>query len=194
MGALAINTVTHESAEDVKIKRLLEGALCKESKDPSVATMKFPQKHLQALSEYSLEKIFLGAFPWLFPGGVGDYGGCRQHEVTVDEWANHFLRFPDGRFQKDKLWCFYALNYCQRRRNQVSGGYFVTSDFLGSAPKSLEELKTDIANGNNKWIDHLTYWNCRCEVPMLIGELRGQKSTRGSITTSSGATVHLICS
>jgi hypothetical protein len=31
------------------------------------------------------------------------------------------LHLVDGRFSKDKTWCFFALNYAERRRNMTQG-------------------------------------------------------------------------
>ena len=36
-------------------------------------TMDWPQQGSEPLSEYSDVKIFTSAFPWLFPGGIGDF-------------------------------------------------------------------------------------------------------------------------
>ncbi len=49
---------------------------------------------------------FCLAFPWLFPGGIGDIKESRLYELELSNWAENLLYYQDGRFAKDKLWCF----------------------------------------------------------------------------------------
>ena len=70
-------------------------------------------------------KVFCMLFPWLYPGGNGDYLENRNIKITPMEWAKYQLQYADGRFSEDKIWCFYAQNYCQRRRNMDQGYWFV---------------------------------------------------------------------
>ena len=51
-------------------------------------------------SEYdSPEQVFVNAYPWLFPGGIGDvYDPIRGKVKDIYEWAKHLLRFHAGRF------------------------------------------------------------------------------------------------
>jgi hypothetical protein len=97
------------------------------------------------------------AFPWLFPGGIGDYSAYRERKITPDEWAERMLMLDDGRFAKDKMWCFFALNFATRRRNQGQGRYFATG-FYKDAPKTLEELKENIKEGDTTFVDKITYY------------------------------------
>jgi hypothetical protein len=137
----------------------------KQSAGPQAArnngcTMDFPPVGAEAVNEYDESiRIFCMAFPWLFPGGVGDWADIPTTEgVTVEEWARALLFYEDGRFARDKIWCFYALNYVQRRQNMKQGAYFV-KEFLGSeSPKSLDELKAVIEKGDTSWIDKICYF------------------------------------
>jgi hypothetical protein len=93
------------------------------------------------VNEYdTTEKIFCKAFPWLFPGGVGDFNGFRERKISATDWVARMLQYEDGRFASDKMWCFFALNYSTRRRNQTSGQFFVDG-FDKDAPASMDELK-----------------------------------------------------
>jgi hypothetical protein len=58
-------------------------------------------------------------FPWLYPGGNGDFNEDRKIDIDVKDWAIQQLHLADGRFAKDKTWCFFALNYAERRRNMT---------------------------------------------------------------------------
>jgi hypothetical protein len=68
------------------------------------------------------------------------------------------LLYKDGRFAKDPMWSFFALNYSSRRKNQQSGGYFVNG-FFKDGPQTLEDLQQNISSGDTNWIDRISYFS-----------------------------------
>ena len=68
------------------------------------------------------------------------------------------LYYPDGRFAKDRIWCFFALDFAIRKKNQISGEFFVDG-FFEEGPKSLKELLAEIADGNTQWLERLCYYS-----------------------------------
>ena len=128
----------------------------------SVTTLDWPQtSYPDAISEYSNIRIFTNAFPWLFPGGIADFRDLdRKLEIDVANWAKHLLLQSDGRFQRDKLWGFFTYNYCQRHRNNTSGGFFVNTH-ISDPPKTLEELKNQIEEGDTSFISKLIFFSKR---------------------------------
>ena len=137
-------------------------SLLRESFAQSKATtsMDFPYVSETPIDEYDLTtKLFCKAFPWLFPGGVGEPGDSECKE-NIDAWAERLLYYYDGRFAKDKMWCFFALNYSLRRKNAENGSYFV-SDFNGKGPQSLEELQDLIKKNSTDWVDKIQYYSRR---------------------------------
>lgn len=110
-----------------------------------------------AISEFSATRIFARAFPWLFPGGYGD---VKDFPCDVGKWGEYLLYYEDGRFAKDKYFCFYALNYITRHRNAKSGNWFVHG-FNAGGPQNLQELKDSIKNGDTRFVNRLTYFNKR---------------------------------
>jgi hypothetical protein len=147
---------TRLSDENNKICQGLEEAT-KNSKKTGM--MSWPYVSEKPVSEYDKHShLFCKAFPWLFPGGVGDYGQYREEALSAAEWARRMVLYKDGRFAKDKMWGFFALNYVERCKNQSSGGFFVNSWFK-EGEKTLEELKMEIENGNLDWIDKITYYS-----------------------------------
>jgi Helitron helicase-like domain at N-terminus len=110
-----------------------------------------------AISEYGDTKIFARAFPWLFPGGIGDVNGFTG---DINKWGEYLLQYEDGRFAKDKFFTFYALNYITRNRNAGSGNWFI-KDFNKKGPSNLEELKATINKGDLRFINRLSYFNKR---------------------------------
>jgi hypothetical protein len=145
----------HLSDENNKICEGLEEAVKGSSK---IGSLNWPYVSEKAVSEYDKHQhLFCKAFPWLFPGGVGDYSQYREEKLTPSEWARRMVLYKDGRFAKDKMWGFFALNFAERRKNQSSGSFFVNSWFK-EGEKTLEEMKADIEGGNLEWIEKITYY------------------------------------
>lgn len=114
----------------------------------------WPSTEQKAVHEFDGVKLFLAAFPWLFPGGVGDISECDSKHIS--EWGSNMLKYFDARFLKDPVFVFYANNYITRRLNSSSGKWFVES-FHTNAPESLSELKDTIRAGDMTFIKSLTY-------------------------------------
>ena len=107
----------------------------------------------------STNKIQLSTFPTLFPGGIGDLYNEKRGEMKNDtEWANHLLRFFDGRFECHKIWSLYTVNWMTRRNTNKMGGFFLQK-FLGSTPPTAEELKERIKNGDTSFISKLQHFS-----------------------------------
>ena len=104
------------------------------------AKIDFPYVSPQPICEYTERHLFEKAFPWLFPGGVGGYTNITPPKPTLADWMSKTLLYKDGRFSRDKMWAFCALNYLARHANQNSGSFFVDS-FLKNGPKPLEDCK-----------------------------------------------------
>ena len=118
-----------------------------------------PSTEKQAVNQYDPTiKLFCNVFPWLFPGGIGDYNDYHTRPVQVKEWIERLMQYQDGRFEKDKLFCFYALNYMFRHRNQSSGHFFVR-DFYGKDEVTLDDIRKEIENGNEKFIKEISYFS-----------------------------------
>ena len=120
-------------------------------------TMDWPSQEDKAMSEYGNKKIFAMAFPWLFPGGIGD---IKDFDGDMSEWGKMMLYYEDGRFARDKIFCFFAMNYIIRHRNSSSGQYFVKT-FHTNCPDTLEDLQEQIQKGNTSFVNSLTYYNKR---------------------------------
>ena len=86
--------------------------------------------------------------------------GFPNSERVIPEWGKRLLYYEDGRFAKDKLFCFFALNYIIRHRNSTAGKFFIEK-FNRDSPESLEELKQSINDGDTRFVNSLTYFNKR---------------------------------
>lgn len=126
-----------------------------------VNTLDWPTIEEQPFSEYGDTKIFALAFPWLFPGGHGDYvDRQRTDNLSVEKWGRILLGYKDGRFQCDPVFSFFVLNYIQRRQNQDQGSVYVKT-VLNEPSKTLEELKSELLRGNDKFIRQMSYFSQR---------------------------------
>ena len=76
------------------------------------------------------------------------------------------MRYKDLRFQKYKMFSFYANDYCQRKLSNSNAGFFVES-VCGRCPKTLDDLKEEIANGKMTFINKLL---------LFSGSLKGTDS------------------
>lgn len=138
-----------------KLKKAAEG-------NKKILSLDWPQHCIEAISEFDGKiRIFVNAFPHLFPGGICDAKeDNRRVDVRLTKWAKHLLFFADGRFSRDLIFPFFAYNYCLRQRNKDSGSYFVNSH-ISDPPRSLDELQTSLQNGDHSFIYKLAFYTKR---------------------------------
>ena len=92
------------------------------NKSGTKATMNFPYVSAEPVDEFDTSiKLFCKAFPWLFPGGVGDFNEFQNEKITLSEWITKMLLYYDGQFAKDKMWCFYVYDNLMRHYNMNNG-------------------------------------------------------------------------
>jgi hypothetical protein len=94
-------------------------------------------------------------FPWLYPGSNGDLNEDGKTDISVKDWASQQLHLADGCFAKDKTWCFFALNYAERRRNMTQGCWFVKNLIHSKDVPDMETLKKKLRNNDTKFIEKL---------------------------------------
>jgi len=68
--------------------------------------------------------------------------------------------YEDGRFMKDQIFGFFALNYIIRHRNSSCGHWFVDK-FQKNPVSDLDDLRDRISNGDNSFVNSLTCFNQR---------------------------------
>lgn len=111
-------------------------------------------------SEYDpTESVYVNSYPWLFPGGIGDLYDMDRGKWSVKDWARHLLHYYDGRFLKDQMFSLFVFNSMERHVNNSEGQYFFKSNkFIGENPPTIEELKKQLANGDDRYIQILRYF------------------------------------
>mgnify|MGYP003893725311 CR=1 FL=1 len=119
------------------------------------------QQRIFMTSEYDMtQSVFCNAYPWLFPGGIGDLYDMKRGVWSIREWAKHQLRYHDGRFLDDQTFCLYLFNTIQRHTNNSQGSYFFNDDkFIGKNPPTVEELKEALEKGDDRYIQMLRYFS-----------------------------------
>lgn len=125
-------------------------------------TIAFPTVSAQPQSAYNGLPIFSNAFPWLFPGGVGDLDRNNM-EIPgyVSKWVKTMCLYYDGRFARDPTFCFYALNYKQRLQNSKSAKFFINGFITTNKPSDLESLKDELTRGNHSFIEKLIHYSAK---------------------------------
>ena len=141
---------------DQAINDELMDATAKSPKKKDI-TVDWPAIHHNPVSEFGEKRIFVNAFPWLFPGGIGD---VKDSPDSPAEWGRQLLYYEDGRFESDQIFGFFALNYIVRHRNSQQGSWFIDK-FHKNGPETIEELQDQVKSGNTNFINSLNYWNQR---------------------------------
>ena len=90
------------SPDDVVVNNVIVETIEKSSSKRSI-NVQWPATGPIAISEYSSKRIFVRAFPWLFPGGIGD---AKDFKGDLKKWGEYLLYYEDGRFSKDKFFPF----------------------------------------------------------------------------------------
>ena len=139
-----------------KLSQQISNAVSSQRKNSSNVII-WPHVDNEAVSEYEETDLFPKAFPWLFPGGIGDYKQYHARKLEMKEWIQILLRYEDGRFAKDKMWTFYVLNYLERHRSQSKGSFFVKC-FSSEPMKTFDDIVKEIQEGNMTWIDKISYF------------------------------------
>ena len=144
------------SPDDELINSELQNAVAASDKKKEIE-MKWPSISQKPVNEFGDTKIFACAFPWLFPGGLGD---PKDFPGTLGQWGSMMLFYEDGRFVTDKIFCFFALNYIVRQRNASSGRFFI-DNYPSGCPETLDELKKKIEDGDTRFINSLSFFGKR---------------------------------
>jgi hypothetical protein len=142
------------STEDEQINDDIQHAIS-DSPNKQNMTLDWPKISEKPVDEFTNKRIFTCAFPWLFPGGYGD---PRDYPGSLVAWGRHMLYYEDGRFATDKFFCFFALNHIIRMRNATYGSWFINR-FHKGVPENMDDLKDQIAAGNNSFVTSLSYYN-----------------------------------
>ena len=165
------NNIGLPKQKDKEITDKIKQSIDKSTKGNEI---NFPYVSEEPIDEFDENiKLFCKAFPWLYPGGIGDFNEFSNQSITLQNYFTQQLHYHDARFAKDKIWAFYAYNYLQRHNNMKQGGYFIDG-FFKNGPETIDELQQEIEQGKTSWIDHITYFSQR--IPGSSAYWRNQRS------------------
>lgn len=93
---------------------------------------------------------------------MGDvYDPKRGKVKDIHSWATHLIRYQDGRFINDQMFCLYVFNMLQRHTNNTQGNFFYKDkNFLGASsrlPPTVEELQEQLRTGDMSYLSKLRY-------------------------------------
>jgi hypothetical protein len=78
--------------------------------------------------------------------------------IELSILASQQLFLADGRFAKDRTWCFYALNHAEHRRSTTHGQWFVNNLLHSEEILCIDTLKEKLKNNDTKSIEKLQYF------------------------------------
>jgi len=172
-------TSNQKSIDPTTEEQLILSNKLKQACQKSTKHINWPFVSEKAISEYNENTpILLMAFPWLFPGGYGAFDiASDKNNVKFANWIKKIMFYFDGRFAKDKMFCFYILNLYQRRRTQSQGSFFVNG-FAHEKSRTLHEILEEIKKGNSSWISKIIYFSAN-----IIGSPAYWRSRRHEVYT-----------
>lgn len=83
------------------------------------------------------DRIFAMAFPTLYTTGPADFNTPRLRKVDLNDYAQHLMRFHDGRFGPPLRWRFFVFNILIRCKANSSACFYV------SKASGLKDLSRD---------------------------------------------------
>ena len=153
-GFITENDRVSLSERDSGINKSLQESVEKSPSRKQIV-VNWPELAATAVDEFCDTRMFVNAFPWLFPGGIGD---PKDYPGSLAKWGKHMLYYEDGRFATDSIFSFFATNHIVRMRNAGSGQWFI-DNFQKNCPETLEDLKDSIEMGETSFVNSLTYYS-----------------------------------
>ena len=97
------------AGESVSSNSQLRSAVCQLQ-----GTLVVPHGHMP-LTDYNNPLLWIGAYPWLFPYGLGGPEICRPVAVSLRTYVKHLLLHADPKFRLDLSFKFHVFNILQKR-------------------------------------------------------------------------------
>jgi hypothetical protein len=80
-------------------------------------TIQFPYASPKPINEYEEDNsLFTRAFPWLFPGGLGDFGQYRDKKITVGDWARETTILQRWKVCKRQNLVLFCIGLCHKKK------------------------------------------------------------------------------
>ena len=122
-----------------------------------LAAIQFPYVDDKPVNEYNTPRLFADAYPWLFPGGIGDISDKESANEDFSVWCKLLHRWKDGRFMRDDFFTFHIQNFLTRHSNNSFALQF-KHHILSDSQISVEDIKDQIKQGDYSFIDKLVHF------------------------------------
>lgn len=121
----------------------------------------------EPVSRYRNPSLLLGAFPELYPLGIGGPQCRRRTKITLVEYVRHLLLLSDNRFRSHAIWPFFMFNTLQiQRASTAAYRSLTTKRFLTTAENrqlltpaniaaALKDLKKADRRGQQPRLHHI---------------------------------------
>lgn len=121
------------------------------------ASIQFPFVNEKPVNEYNTQRLFADAYPWLFPGGVGDISDHQNGDDDLSVWCKLLHRWKDGRFMRDDFFTFHIQNFITRHNNNSFSLQF-KKHILSDSQVTVDEIQDQIRKGDYSFIDKLVHF------------------------------------
>lgn len=107
----------------------------------NIATIPWPTRDNNPVSEFATKHFSTLAFPCLFPYANGDFHVNRPRTISsMSDWAEHLLWYRDGRFARHEFFKFIVHNMIIRKQALERSSYIVRQQ-LGEGHMTVNQLK-----------------------------------------------------
>ena len=90
--------------------------------------LEMPSFRQTPIDESSGQALFTMALPTLFPLGKADSSIPRLRIVSLSDWAQHLMRYKDGRFESHPRFRYMMFNQIMRQRVGSSSRWFANKN------------------------------------------------------------------
>ena len=117
-------------------------------------------------------------FPTLFSTGVAMLKQPHVHEISMQEYVLHLLRYHDNRFGQNPRFPYYLYNLIMRHRSQATASVFVKRNLEDTLPTTVSALLTQLDQVPNSHVaDHaMRFGSSLCGTCSFWSKKRGELS------------------
>jgi hypothetical protein len=97
--------------------------------------LEMPSFRQTPIDENSGQALYTMALPTLFPLGRADFSIPRLRTVSLSDWAQHLMRYKDGRFESHPRFRYMVFNQIMRQRVGSSSRWFANKNMDAVSPQ-----------------------------------------------------------
>ena len=95
------------------------------------------------ITEYNNPLLWIGAYPWLFPHGMGGPEISRKVPVSLKAYVRHLLMHADKKFRLDLSFKFHVFNVLQKRDVSLHTSILVRQSGFHGVAAQMDQLTHD---------------------------------------------------